>query len=110
MTSPSSLKAGRNVSCSLLTGFVRTFQTGEFDEIIKTFSLNQKEFLPWAVQADTASSQQVDGVLKTKRQGIKSGQLCVYRCISKSSSASQSGEGTGPPASEGVEGITNLCS
>lgn len=66
-----SLGTRKNVDCSLLTGFMETFQTKEFYKNIKFSSLNTKRFLKWFLGADRASLQQVAGVLRTKVQSQK---------------------------------------
>lgn len=47
------------------------FETKEFDNKFKSFLLNSKQFLKWALETGTASSQQVVGVLRTISQGQK---------------------------------------
>lgn len=71
MASPSSLGPRRNVNRSVLTGLVEIFQTKNFDKKLKISSLHTKEFLKWVVEADTATSQQVIGVMTTMMQGRK---------------------------------------
>lgn len=65
------LGACRKVIRSLLTGFVKIFQSKKSDEKFRISSLNIKEFLRCAVEVDTASSQQVICVLRRLMQGRK---------------------------------------
>lgn len=68
MASLFSLTARENVNRSLLTELVEIFQAKEFGEKFRISSLNTKDFLKWAVKADTAFQQQVVGVLKMEMQ------------------------------------------
>lgn len=48
------------------TGSVKSFQSKMFSEKVRSFSLNIIQFLKWVLEADTASTQYVVPVLKTK--------------------------------------------
>lgn len=64
----SSLGAGGNENHSLLTRSVELFHANEFSEELRIFTLNTKEFVNWALELNTSSSQQLVDVLKRKTQ------------------------------------------
>lgn len=85
MASLSFLSARRNVDRCLLTGFVKIFQAKELDEKFRTFSLSIKKLLRWAVGAESASLQQVFGVLRTKMRSQKADSFASVFAVTDSS-------------------------
>lgn len=81
MASHSLLSTRRIVDRSLLTGFVEIFQTTQNDEKLRIFSLNKKPFLRRVMEADTASPEQVHGVLKTKLQRRKADRFATLSAV-----------------------------
>lgn len=68
MVSLSSLGSSRHTIRSLRRRFLKIIQTKESAKIFRISLLDTKEILKWAVEADTASSQQVTGVVRVKLQ------------------------------------------
>lgn len=69
MASSSSLAILRKVDHSLLTRLVKILRTKVLDEKFRISSLITKQFLRADVETDSASLQQVVGVLRTKLHG-----------------------------------------
>lgn len=83
------------MKCSLLTKYIRTFQSEEYDMKLHMLELNVKGFVKQIVEGSTVSLQQLVAVLKTNIKLGKSPESSNCLCSLRSPSLARRIEKTG---------------